>query len=74
MFGSFQVRHWADADTPILYLPRHVPKLYVVTLKFDLEGKCKITSAQKVATKGARRLGLADDTKHVESQQLRRRR
>lgn len=41
------MRHWTDADTAILYLPRRVAKLYVVTLKFDLEGKCKITSAQK---------------------------
>ena len=47
----FEVRDWADAPPQSFTCPRHVAKLYVVTLKSDREGKCKITSAQKIAKK-----------------------
>ncbi len=53
----FKMRHWTDADTAILYVYTAVtssgggdsPSAFLFTLKFDLEGKCKITSAQKIA-------------------------
>jgi len=53
----FKVRHWTDADTAILYVYAagtssgggDSPSAFLFTLKFDPEGKCTITSAQKIA-------------------------
>jgi hypothetical protein len=53
------VRHWTDADTAILYVYTvgtssgggDSPSAFLFTLKFDPEGKCKVTSAQKIAKK-----------------------
>ncbi len=55
----FKVRSWPDADTAILYVytagsssvGSDSPSAFLFTLKFDLEGKCKITSPQKIAQK-----------------------
>ncbi len=55
----FKVRQWTDADSAILYVYTagtssgggDSPSAFLFTLKFDLEGKCKITSAQKIAQK-----------------------
>ena len=51
----FKVRNWTDADTAILYVysagtssgGSDSPSAFLFTLKFDREGKSKITSAQK---------------------------
>ena len=55
----FKVRSWTDADAAILYVYTagtssgggDSPSAFLFTLKFDREGKCKITSAQKIAQK-----------------------
>ena len=55
----FKVRSWTDADTAILYVYTagtssgggDSPSAFLFTLKFDPEGKCKITSAQKIPQK-----------------------
>ncbi|HMJ05104.1 MAG TPA: hypothetical protein VK474_02500 [Chthoniobacterales bacterium] len=55
----FKVREWTDADTAILYVYTagtssgggDSPSAFLFTLKFEREGKCKITHAQKIARK-----------------------
>lgn len=55
----FKVSNWTDADTAVLKVHAagtssgagDSPSDFVFTLKFDPEGKCTITSAQKVAQK-----------------------
>ena len=56
----FKVRQWLDADTANLYVHTagtssggsESPSAFLFTLKFDREGKCKITHAQKDRDEG----------------------
>jgi hypothetical protein len=72
---TFKVRNWPDPDTAILYVytagtssgGSDSPSAFIFTLKFDPEGKCKITDSQKVAQKTSKTRSLVPKTAQNQS-------